>query len=127
MYTEKVMEVFKNPQNVGEIPDADGEGTLGNPKCGDVMKVQIKVEKDDKGKEVITDCKVQTFGCVAAIASSSTMTDMVIGKTVEEAKKLTNAEVAEELGGLPPVKMHCSNLSADALKKAIENYEKKRS
>lgn len=126
MYSEKVMCAFKDPKNIGEIEDPDGEGTVGNPKCGDLMQTQIKVSKDKEGKEFITDCKVKTFGCVAAIATSSTMTGMVIGKTIEEAKRLTNTMVADELGGLPPVKMHCSNLAADCLKKAIDDYERKK-
>lgn len=125
MYSEKVMCAFKDPKNIGEIDDPDGVGTVGNPKCGDVMQVHIKVAKDSKGREIIKDCKVKTFGCVAAIATSSTMTEMVIGKTIEEAKSLTNTDVADELGGLPPLKVHCSNLAADALRKAIKDYEKK--
>lgn len=106
-----------NPRNVGEIPDADGVGMQGNPVCGDVMKVYIKV-KDGR----IVDAKFQTFGCGAAIAVSSMITEMVKGKTLEEALKITNKEVAKALGGLPPQKMHCSNLGADALKEAIEQY-----
>lgn len=125
MYSEKVIEAFKNPKNMGEIKDADGIGKVGNPRCGDLMQVYIKVGKDKKGNKIITDCKVQTFGCVAAIATSSTMTDMAIGKTIEDAKALTNTQVADELGGLPPIKLHCSNLAADGLKKAIKDYERK--
>jgi nitrogen fixation NifU-like protein len=117
MYNEKVMDHFTNPRNVGEVDHADGVGQVGNPTCGDIMKISIKVED---GK--IVECKFKTFGCGAAVATSSMVTEMVIGKTVEEAKQITNKMVAEELGGLPPVKMHCSNLAADALKKALANY-----
>ncbi len=117
MYSEKVMDHFTNPRNVGEIPDADGVGTEGNPTCGDVMKISIKVEN---GR--ITDAKFKTFGCGAAIAVSSMVTEMVKGKTLEEALAISKETVASELGGLPPQKMHCSNLGADALKKAIEDY-----
>lgn len=120
MYTEKVMEHFKNPRNMGEIPDADGVGTVGNPVCGDLMTFYIKV-KDDR----IEDVKFKTYGCGAAIATSSMTTELAKGKTLEEAMKLTRASVAESLGGLPPVKMHCSNLAADALHAAIEDYQKK--
>jgi nitrogen fixation NifU-like protein len=120
MYTEKVMEHFKNPRNMGEIPDADGVGTVGNPVCGDLMTFYIKV-KDNR----IEDVKFKTYGCGAAIATSSMTTELAKGKTLEEAMKLTRASVAESLGGLPPVKMHCSNLAADALHAAIEDYQKK--
>ncbi|HAM51612.1 MAG TPA: Fe-S cluster assembly scaffold protein NifU [Nitrospiraceae bacterium] len=120
MYSEKVMDHFTNPRNVGEIPDADGVGTEGNPTCGDVMKISIKVED---GR--IVDAKFRTFGCGAAIAVSSMVTEMVKGKTLEEALSLSKEAVANELGGLPPQKMHCSNLGADALKKAIEDYKSK--
>ncbi|KXG77641.1 Iron-sulfur cluster assembly scaffold protein IscU [Fervidicola ferrireducens] len=121
MYSEKVMEHFTNPRNVGEIPDADGIGEVGNPVCGDLMKIYIKV-KDN----VIEDIKFKTFGCGAAIATSSMVTEMVKGKTIDEALKVTNKAVAEALGGLPPVKMHCSNLAADALHAAIEDYKRKK-
>jgi nitrogen fixation NifU-like protein len=114
------MEHFANPRNVGEIPDADGIGKVGNPQCGDVMWLYIKV-KDN----IITDVKFKTFGCGAAIATSSMITELARGKTIEEAKKISRANVADELGGLPPVKMHCSNLAADALKEAIKDYEAK--
>lgn len=117
MYSAKVMEHFQNPRNVGEIKDADGIGTVGNPSCGDIMSIYIKVENN-----IITDIKFKTFGCGAAIATSSITTEMVKGKTIEEAERLTRNDVAEALGGLPPIKMHCSNLAADALKAAIENY-----
>jgi len=121
MYSQKVMEHFMNPRNVGEMPDADGIGTEGNPVCGDVMKLYIKV-KDDR----IVDAKFQTFGCGAAIAVSSMITEMVKGKTLDEAMQISKEAVAEALGGLPPQKMHCSNLGADALKKAIEDYRAKK-
>jgi len=118
MYTDKVMEQFKNPQNMGRIEDADGVGTVGNPVCGDMLRLFIKV-KDGR----IEDIKVETFGCVAAIATSSMTTQMAKGKTIEEAKTITRKMVAEALDGLPPHKMHCSNLAAEALQKAIEDYE----
>jgi len=120
VYSDKVMEHFANPRNVGEIPDADGIGKVGNPQCGDVMWLYIKV-KDN----IITNIKFKTFGCGAAIATSSMITELARGKTIEEAKKISRADVADELGGLPPVKMHCSNLAADALKEAIKDYEAK--
>ncbi len=121
MYSEKVMDHFSNPRNVGEIPDADGIGTVGNAVCGDIMKIYIKV-KDD----IIEDIKFKTFGCGAAIATSSMITEMVKGKSIDEALKVDNKQVAEALGGLPPVKMHCSNLAADALREAIKDYKKSR-
>jgi len=117
MYTEKVMEHFRNPRNVGEISDADGVGTVGNPVCGDLMTMYIKV-KDNR----LIDIKFKTFGCGAAIATSSITTELAKGKTLEEASKITRANVAESLGGLPAQKMHCSNLAADALKAAISDY-----
>ncbi|HHT90204.1 MAG: Fe-S cluster assembly scaffold protein NifU [Bacillota bacterium] len=120
MYSDKVMDHFTNPRNVGEIADADGIGEVGNARCGDIMKLWIKVDGD-----VITDVKFKTFGCGAAIATSSVITEMAIGKTVAEAERITNQEVAEELHGLPSVKMHCSNLAAEALMAAIEDYRKK--
>ena len=119
-YTELVKDHFFNPRNVGEIKDADGVGTVGNPKCGDVMTIYIKV-KDNR----IIDIKFKTYGCAAAIASSSIATELVKGKTLEEAMRLTRDNVANELGGLPAVKMHCSNLAADALHEAIKNYREK--
>ena len=119
-YSEKVMDHFQNPRNVGEIKDADGVGEVGNAVCGDMMTFYIKVKGD-----IISDIKFQTFGCGAAIAVSSMVSEMAKGKTIEEALKITNASVAQELGGLPPNKMHCSNLGAEALDKAIENYRKK--
>jgi nitrogen fixation NifU-like protein len=121
MYSKELMDHFMNPRNVGEIPDADGVGVEGNPVCGDVMKLYIKVE-DDK----IVDAKFQTFGCGAAIAVSSKITEMVKGKSIDEALRISKEQVAEALGGLPPQKMHCSNLGADALKKAIEDYKAKK-
>ena len=122
IYTEKVMDHFQNPRNVGEIPDASGVGTVGNAACGDIMKIYIKVE-DDR----IVDAKFKTFGCGAAIATSSMCTEMVRGKTIDEALAITREQVADELGGLPPVKMHCSNLAADALHAAIKEYQCKKS
>ena len=120
MYTEKVMDHFMHPRNVGEIDNASGVGTVGNAKCGDIMRIYIKVEDD-----VITDVKFKTFGCGAAIATSSMATEMIKGKTLKEALKLTNKAVAEALDGLPPVKMHCSLLAEEAVKAAVEDYMKK--
>ena len=117
MYSQKVMDHFQNPRNVGELPDADGVGTVGNATCGDVMKLYIKVEDG-----IITDAKFKTFGCGAAIATSSMITELVIGKTLDEALQISKETVAEALDGLPPVKMHCSNLAADALRAAIDEY-----
>jgi len=117
MYSEKVMEHFRNPRNMGEIPDADGVGTVGNPVCGDMMYIYIKVE-DDR----IADIKFKTFGCGAAIATSSMTTELAKGKSLEEAMKITRKDVAESLDGLPPIKMHCSNLAADGLHAAIKDY-----
>lgn len=121
MYNDKVMDHFTNPRNVGEVEDASGVGEVGNPTCGDIMRISIKVS--DGG--IIEDVKFKTFGCGAAIATSSMVTEMVRGKTLEEALEITNKAVAEALGGLPPAKMHCSNLAADALHKAIEDYKNK--
>ena len=126
MYSEKVLCAFKDPKNIGEIKNPDGLGKVGNVICGDLMWVYIKVEKNKKGQEILKDVKVKTFGCVAAIATSSTMTDMAIGKTIEEAEKITNQDVAKQLDGLPPQKMHCSNLAADGLKNAIGDYRKRK-
>ena len=117
MYSQKVMDHFSNPRNVGEMKDADGVGEVGNAKCGDIMKIFLKVENG-----IIEDVKFQTFGCGAAIATSSMVTEMVKGKTLEEALRISNEAVAEALGGLPPVKMHCSNLAADAMHAAIKDY-----
>jgi nitrogen fixation NifU-like protein len=120
VYTEKVMDHFRNPRNMGEIKDYDGFGKVGNPKCGDVMAIYIKV-KDEK----IIDIKFKTYGCTAAIATSSILTEIIKGKTIEEALKVTRDDVANELGGLPAIKLHCSNLAADALREAIKDYRKK--
>ena len=120
MYSEKVMDHFSKPRNVGEIKDADGVGTVGNPTCGDLMTMYIKV-KDN----IIEDVKFKTFGCGAAIATSSMTTELAKGKTIEEALNISRADVAENLGGLPPIKMHCSNLAADALHEAIKDYKTK--
>lgn len=117
MYSEKVMDHFMNPRNVGKVDLANGVGDVGNPVCGDIMHIEIKVEDN-----VIQDIKFKTFGCAAAIATSSMVTEMVKGKTLQEAEKITNQTVAEALDGLPPVKMHCSNLAADALHEAILDY-----
>ncbi len=120
MYSAMVMEHFQNPRNVGEIEDADGGGEVGNPVCGDIMALYIKVKADR-----IVDAKFKTFGCGAAIATSSMVTELVKGKTLKEAEKISKDTVAEALDGLPPIKMHCSNLAADALHKAIEDYKKR--
>ena len=120
MYTEKVMDHFSNPRNVGEIPEAHGIGEVGNAKCGDIMRIYLKIEND-----IIVEAKFKTFGCGAAIATSSMVTEMVQGKTIDEALTITNQAVADSLGGLPPAKMHCSNLAAEALHEAIEDYKKK--
>ena len=120
MYSEKVMDHFSNPRNVGEITDASGTGTVGNAKCGDIMKMDIKVENG-----IIVDVKFKTFGCGAAIATSSMATEMVKGKIIDEALQLTNKAVAEALDGLPPVKIHCSMLAEQAIHAAVEDYKKK--
>lgn len=120
MYSEKVMDHFMNPRNVGEIENADGVGQVGNPKCGDIMKMYLKI-KDN----IIVDAKFKTFGCGAAVATSSMATELVRGKSVDEALKITNRAVAEALDGLPPVKMHCSNLAEEAIRAAIEDYQLK--
>ena len=122
VYNEKVLEHFQNPRNVGTMEDADGVGEVGNINCGDVMRIYIKVDGDER----ITDIKFQTFGCGAAVATSSMVTELAIGKTVDEALIMTNKDVAESLGGLPPIKMHCSNLAADALHAAVKNYREKK-
>jgi len=118
MYTDLVMDHFTNPRNVGEIEDADGVGQIGNPVCGDVMRISIAVDDKDH----IADVKFKTFGCGAAVATSSMVTEMVMGKSLTEAADISNKAVAEALGGLPPNKMHCSNLAADALHLAIQDY-----
>jgi nitrogen fixation NifU-like protein len=122
MYTEKVMDHFSNPRNVGEIENANGVGEVGNASCGDIMKIFLKVEDN-----IIKDVKFKTFGCGAAIATSSMVTELAIGKSIDEALVLTNQAVAEALDGLPPAKMHCSNLAADALHEAIKDYKAKNS
>ena len=121
MYSEKVMDHFSNPRNVGEIADANAVGQVGNAKCGDIMKIYMKIDEN----EVIEDVKFKTFGCGAAVATSSMATEMVKGKTVKEALALTNQAVAEALDGLPPVKMHCSLLAEEAIHAAVEDYLKK--
>lgn len=121
MYNEKVMEHFQNPRNVGELTDANGIGEVGNVRCGDIMKFYIKVS----ASQVIEDIKFQTFGCGAAIATSSALTEIVKGKRISEALKVGKGQVAEALGGLPPIKMHCSNLATDALRAAIDDYRKR--
>ncbi len=120
MYSDNVMDHFASPRNVGEIPDANGVGEIGNPTCGDITKIYLKIEDN-----VIKDIKFKTFGCAAAVASSSMLTEMAKGKTLEEALKITDEAVAEMLGGLPPQKMHCSNMAAEAMQKAIEDYKEK--
>lgn len=120
------MEHFTRPHNQGKIKDADGIGTVGNPKCGDIMRLYIKVKKDKQGEEIIKDVKFETLGCGAAISTSSITTDLAKGKTLKQALEITNKKVAEELGGLPSAKLHCSNLAADALHAAIKNYQEKK-
>lgn len=120
MYTEKVMDHFENPRNVGELPDANGIGEVGNPTCGDITKIYLKIEDN-----IIKDIKFKTFGCAAAVASSSMLTEMAKGKTIEEALRITDQMVADELDGLPPQKMHCSNMAADAMHVAVEDYRKR--
>ncbi|MDP3487398.1 MAG: Fe-S cluster assembly scaffold protein NifU [Bacillota bacterium] len=122
VYNEKVLEHFQKPRNVGTMEDADGVGEVGNINCGDIMRIYIKVDGDER----ITDIKFQTFGCGAAVATSSMVTELAIGKTVDEALIMNNKDVAESLGGLPPIKMHCSNLAADALHAAVKNYREKK-
>jgi len=124
-YSKKVIQHFTKPHNQGAIKNADGVGTVGNPVCGDIMKLYIKVAKNKKGEEIIGDVKFETLGCGAAIATSSMITDLAKGKTLKEAEKITRQNVADELEGLPPTKMHCSNLAADALHEAIKNYKNK--
>jgi nitrogen fixation protein NifU and related proteins len=123
-YSKKVLDHFTKPHNQGELENSDAEATVGNPKCGDIMKIYLKINKNQKGEEVIRDIGFQTLGCGAAIATSSMATDLAKGKTLDEALEITNQKVAEELGGLPKAKLHCSNLAADAVRKAIENYKK---
>ena len=121
-YTEKVMDHFKNPRNVGVIENPDGYGKVGNPVCGDLMEIFIKVKKNEQGEDIIEDIKFRTFGCGSAVSTSSMVTEMAKGMKIDEAYDITRQDVADELDGLPPIKMHCSNLAADALKAAIDNY-----
>jgi len=121
-YSDKVLDHFRNPRNVGVIENADGYGKVGNPVCGDLMEMFIKVGKNNKGEDVIDDIKFRTFGCGSAVSTSSMVTELAKGKTLDEAYKITRQDVADELDGLPPIKMHCSNLAADALQAAIRNY-----
>jgi len=120
-YNKNVLDHFKNPRNMGEIKNPDAEATVGNPSCGDVMKIMLKTDGD-----IIEDIKFQTMGCAAAIATSSMTTELAKGKSLAEAKKITNKDVAKALGQLPPIKVHCSNLAADALRRAIDNFEKRK-
>ena len=122
MYSDKVIEHFQNPRNVGEIEDASGIGTVGNAKCGDMMRLYLKINEE----QVIIDCKFKTYGCGAAVASSSMATEMIKGKSIDEALKLSNAAVVEALEGLPPQKIHCSVLAEEAVKSAIEDYYKRK-
>lgn len=124
-YSKKVMELFQHPKNVGEIKDADGIGKVGNPVCGDMMYIYVKISRNREGEEVIKDIKFKTFGCAAAIATSSMITELAKGKTIPEAMKITRGDVADSLEGLPPIKMHCSNLAADGLHAAVLDYYKK--
>jgi len=126
MYSDKVIEHFNNPRNMGEISDADGIGKVGNQVCGDVMYIYIKVGKNEKREEIIQDIKFKTMGCAAAIATSSMLTELARGKTLDEAMKITKKDVSDSLEGLPPIKQHCSNLAADGLHKAIEDYRGKK-
>ena len=125
-YTKKIMEYFKNPRNFGRIKNPDGVGKVGNPICGDIMWLYIKVRKDKKGREIIKDIKFETFGCVAAIATSSVITDLAKGKTLKEAIKIDRRKIVKSLGGLPPIKIHCSVLAAGALSEAIYDYLSKK-
>jgi len=124
-YSDKVIKHFSNPKNQGEIKNADAVGTVGNPICGDVMKIYLKIGKRNKKEDYIKDIKFQTMGCAAAISTSSMITELAKGKTLVEAKKISNKDVAYALQGLPPLKMHCSNLAADALRNAIDNWDNK--
>ena len=126
MYSERALKEFRHPKNIGEIKKPDGLGKVGNPMCGDMLWTYIKVGKNKKGKEIITDIKVKTFGCLAAISTSSIMTTMAKGITIEDALKINKEKIAKELDGLPPNKMHCSVLAMDGLKRAIEDYRSRR-
>lgn len=125
LYSEKVLDHFKNPRNMGELEDCDAVGEVGNPVCGDVMYIYIKVDKNEEGEEYISDISFQTFGCGAAIATSSMITELAKGKLLKESMKITRKDVSDALDGLPPIKMHCSNLAADGLHAAIKEYKKK--
>lgn len=124
LYSKKVMDYFLHPRNLGTLKNPSGIGRVGNPVCGDVMELSLKIKKDKKGQDYIADAKFKTFGCGAAIASSSMMTEMIKGKTIKEALKLSNLAVAEALGGLPPIKRHCSVLAREALEKALADWQK---
>jgi len=126
MYSEKVLDEFRHPKNVGELADADGVGKIGNPTCGDILYLYIKVGKNKKGEEIIKDVKFKTFGCTVAIANSSLLTKMVKGKSIKEAEKITKKDLIKTLGKVPPIKYHCSVLAVDALKNAIEDYRNKK-
>jgi len=121
-YSEKVMEIFRHPRNIGEIKDADAIGKVGNPACGDMMWMYLKIGKNGKGEDIITDVKVKTFGCVAAISTSSVLTEMIKGKSLKEAMKVTKQDIVDILNGLPKIKVHCSILAIDALKEAVYDY-----
>jgi len=126
LYSKKILEFFRNPKHLRKLDNPNGEATIGNPQCGDQMVCQIKVEKNKNGNEIIKDIGIQTYGCVAAIASSEALCSIVEGKTLEESTKITKDEIIKFLGGkIPAIKTHCSVLASEALKKAIENYEKK--
>jgi len=125
-YSKKVIDAFKNPHNFGKLKNHDGLGRIGNPVCGDVLWLYIKVDKNKKGEEIIKDISFETFGCVAALASSSIITDLAKGKTISQALKLTMKDVTKALGGLPEIKIHCSVLAIDALHKAVEDYRSKK-
>ena len=125
-YSKEVMKNYMNPKNLGEIKNPSGIGKVGNPTCGDIMWMYIKVDKDKKGREILKDIKFKTFGCAAAIATSSMITQIAKGKTLEEAGKITRNDVADSLKGLPPIKMHCSNLASEALRAAIKDYERRK-
>ena len=123
-YSKKVMELFYHPKNIGEIKNPDGVGKIGNPVCGDVLWLYIRIGKNKAGQEIIRDIRVKTFGCVAAISTSSQITEMAKGKTLEEAEKISNKDIVRLMDGLPPQKVHCSVLAADALREAIDDYRK---
>jgi len=125
-YTKELMNHFANPHNQGQISDADGVGEVGNIKCGDIMKIYIKVKKNDKGEEILDDVKFETLGCAAAIAASSALTDLAIGKNLEEAMKISKEDIVAVFGEVPPIKLHCSILAQEGLKKAIEEYRDNR-